>query len=75
MKQFDKVTAVFNPRRTDDLVEGVAEYIGKTLEFEAVWVIEEGVYKDEFAMLAVDRTLLLPWIPSGDLNIINSQTT
>lgn len=42
--------AAFRPCRTDDLRPGSERFIGKTLTWQAVWVIEEGPYEGEIAM-------------------------
>lgn len=74
MDQFDIITAVFNPRRSDDLVEGAADWIGKSCQWQAAWVIEEGEYSGEWAMTPHPLETLLScpfaWVPSGDLYII-----
>jgi len=69
MKRFDKVTAIFKPRRVDDLVPRAAEYIGKELHFSVGWKIEEGQFAGEWAMQVVEDTPFA-WIPSGDLEIV-----
>ena len=69
MKQFDKITAIFKPRNTSDLVRGAAEYIGKELHFAAAWKIEDGEYAGEWAMQVIEDTPFA-WIPSGDLEVV-----
>lgn len=68
MQQFDKITATFAPRRTDDLLPGVVEWIGRKLIWQAYWVIEEGSYEGEWAMAPCDVSgCPFAWVPSGDL--------
>ena len=78
MIQFDKVTAVYRPLRIDDLRPGVAEWIGHSFEWEAMWVIEDGPYEGQWAM-GMDRLGLrdrgeeVPpfyWCPLCDLEVI-----
>lgn len=72
MKAYDRVQAIFKPRRTDDLKSESLVLIGKELEYEAYWEIESGPYKGEWAMIPAREYGLIGggyWVPSGDLII------
>ena len=68
MQQFDKVTAIFSPTKVDDLVEGMDTFIGKSGEFTAAYILENGVYEGQFAM---QTPICWPcaWVPEADLKI------
>jgi len=74
MKQYDKVEAIFRPKRTDDLVEGAAEWIGRKLDWSAYFKIEEGEYVGDWAMVAISMVFRPPfaWVPERDLEIIKT---
>jgi hypothetical protein len=70
MDQFDRVTATFRPARTDDLRPGVAACVGMTLEWEAVWPIEDGPHAGRWAMRPVaEGKWPFCWAPDCDLEI------
>jgi hypothetical protein len=76
MQQFDRVVATFEPIRRDDLKAGAAEWIGRTLTWQASWIVEEGDYEGQWAMapmppLGAPATDWPPftWIPLCDLRI------
>ena len=68
MKQYQKISASFSPRRVDDLRENAQAWIGRTSLWTASWVIEEGDYEGELAMTPpYDMNAPFVWVPSGDL--------
>lgn len=75
MEQFDKVTAIFNQKRTDDLKQEVFKDINKQGVFKAMWVIEKGDYEGQWAMYpdwtneGMDKWNFT-WCPECDLDII-----
>jgi hypothetical protein len=71
LRQFDRVVATLRPVRTDDLRPGIAAYVGITLEWEALWVIEEGPYKGQWAIQPSDMARWpFRWFPQCDLEIV-----
>lgn len=75
MEQFDKVKAIFKPKRTDDLNQWVKLNIGDECIFQASWIIEEGEYKNQWAMspdLSNENinNWNFAWCPECDLDII-----
>ena len=71
IEQFDKIIATFNPKKTDNLVTGMENHIGKRFTFEAMWVIEDGQYVGEWAMAPrMTGPPLCGWIPLCDLDNI-----
>lgn len=69
---FDKITAVFSPRRTDDLIPAAEAWIGRKAVWEAYFVIEKGPYKGEWAMVLEGTDRLeapFAYVPLGDLLI------
>jgi hypothetical protein len=69
LERFDIVTATFQPQRTDTLVDGAAEWIGRRLRWEAVWIIERASsYRGQWAMRPMVReTPPFGWAPFSDL--------
>lgn len=68
LEQFDRICAVFAPKRTDDLKPGVAAHIGRETEWEALWIIEEGAYAGQWAMAPRHgEGWPMAWAPLGDL--------
>lgn len=68
-KQYQKVIAVFTPKRTDDLQESLETYIGKKFEFMAAWIIEDGTYAGQWAFTG-DMQFSPEWVPECDLDIV-----
>jgi len=74
---FDTVRARFSPKRIDDLIDGVIDWIGFEATWQALWIIEEGPYKGQWAMgvepkeatRLLEEGLILPfaWVPECDL--------
>jgi len=68
MEQFDKIIGEFRPRKKDDLKPWAKDLIGLVFEWEAMWIIESGPYKGEWAMIPRDNTQLsYGWVPSDDI--------
>lgn len=76
MEQFDKVTASLRPKRIDDLRDGVDIWVGRTLTWQASYVIEDGQFQGEWAMSPVlDASAERPpfaWVPLSDLDDVMS---
>lgn len=74
LQPFDRITATFTPRRTDDLKPGAHAFIGTTIEWEVAWIIEEGPYEGEWAMVPAHYATRPPfaWAPSGDLTPVEA---
>lgn len=75
----DKVRATFNPKRTDDLVPGVEQFIGREGIFQAHGDIEHGPYKGQQMMRVPEdwyqrakhtHGASLCWVPEEDLEVI-----
>tara|TARA_R110000851_G_scaffold42983_1_gene106684 strand:- start:682 stop:927 length:246 start_codon:yes stop_codon:yes gene_type:complete len=79
MKRFDSITAVFQPTRTDDLKEGMQEWIGRKEQWVAQWIIEDGhPYAGEWALMpikdeeyGVHPDFPYLWVPLCDLKIVD----
>lgn len=67
VQRFDRILATFQPTRADDLHNGAREYVGWRGAWEAQWVIEDGPYAGQWAMLPVDRSVSFGWVPLADL--------
>jgi hypothetical protein len=66
LTQYDIVIATFQPGRTDDLRAGAREVIGYRGQWEAAWVIEDGPYEGQWAMVPEEH-LKFAWCPESDL--------
>jgi hypothetical protein len=75
MRQFDTTRATFRPTRTDDLRPGVELWIGCRLTWQAAYIMDEGPYEGEWAMMPLDHDLPVrfpaAWVPLCDLAIID----
>lgn len=68
MKQYQEISAVFSPRRTDDLRDEAKDWIGREMTWSALWVIDYGQYEGEWAMMPKHEVNApFAWVPSGDL--------
>lgn len=67
-KRFKKIKAKFIPKIIDTLLPENKKFIGKTLEFQYLWVVESGPYENQWALISKD---IPGWIPEEDLEIIN----
>lgn len=70
LQQFDKAIATFTPVRTDDLQPDALLWAGVTTEWSAGWIIDEGPYSGQFAMIPWKILPGLPpmgWVPDCDL--------
>jgi hypothetical protein len=72
MEQYDEITATFQPKRTDDLKPGRAEWIGWTGKWIASYRLESGRYKGQWSFMATDDKLPRPFfnVPECDLKIV-----
>ena len=70
-KQFDKIIAAFEPIRRDDLRPGVDAWIGRATEWQAYWIIEDGQYAGDWAMVANGDRDFVGWVPSRDLRPVS----
>jgi len=76
MKQFDTVTAYFEPQKPDTLREAAKPFIGQLLSFEVMWLIDaedNEDYAGQWAMRAMDengRTLPFGWCPEEDIRVV-----
>ena len=77
MKQFDKVYARFNPRDLTTLRRGARPFVGLCTTWEAYWIIEEGPYSGQWAMVARGwwDSGFPGWVPEIDLSIVPQPTT
>lgn len=78
IEQFDVVSAVFNPQRTDDLKPEAAAMIGQRFTFSADWIIGEGfAYEGDWHMTLSredwKRTGIF-WTPLCDLTDIRRES-
>ncbi len=70
LQQFDRFAARFEPVRTDDLRPGVADWIGRVLDWEVQWLIgpeDESSYEGHWACMPDDHAFPAAWVPSCDL--------
>lgn len=72
---YQKVRAIFQPVRTDDLIPSALPLIGKEGVFMASYILDEGPYVGQFAMGIEDRTgewsrFMAAWVPESDLKIL-----
>lgn len=71
------VRATFAPDRTDDLVPGAAEWIGRTQEWQNTGPIEQGPYEGEDSWAPYwtpgnqpDECPPFAWVPARDLELV-----
>lgn len=77
MEQWDRVKATFQPVRTDDLRDGIEKWIGVESQWVVGWIIDEGPYEGQQAMLPspsedemkVQGIMPVSWVPVCDLRI------
>lgn len=75
MEQHTYVRATFTPKRLDDLKPEAKHFIGKAGVFQAGWIIEEGPYKGQWAMLPdleTSRRFHVGWVPEDDLTVLET---
>ena len=71
MKQHETITATFTPWRRDDLKPGVEEWIGWRGQWRVVWMIEEGDYVDQWALMPLGERFPWIWSPLCDLSEVH----
>ena len=72
MEKYDKITAKFNPPVTADMAEVSKKWIGRTMEWQAAWIIEEGDYEGQWAMTPSGperHEAPFLWAPYSDLEV------
>lgn len=71
MEQFDKVSAVFEPKIRATLKPKCKSWIGKRMNWQAAWIVETGAYKGQWAMSHLpnveDKEHFFGWVPEEDL--------
>lgn len=67
MKIYDQVEAVFRPNNVDDLRDEIRQHVGQKFTWRASWVIEDGPYAGQWAM--VPDNYLGFWAPECDLSL------
>lgn len=72
MKQFDRVRGTYDPLRTDDLAGYAVPEIGERWTWEALWIIEDGLYAGQWAMRPVDAEPAFAWAPFCDLSNVEA---
>lgn len=75
MDFLEQVQATFAPARIDDLRSGLAESIGCRTTWQAAWMIEDGPYTGQWAMMPLPPgDLVVGWVPECDLaEIVSSR--
>lgn len=69
-KQFDVVYAEFRPTRENDLAPGAAEWIGRRMRWQAMYVIEYGPFMGDWLMMpTLPPFPPFAWAPSSDLDV------
>ena len=83
IEAYSQYEATFKPIKTDDLKNGSGDLIGWCGIWEALWIIESGEYKGQWAMGIYDaknqigKMTTFIWVPECDLEIhkeIQSET-
>jgi hypothetical protein len=67
IQQYDEVEATFAPQRTDDLKPGCETWIGRRARWAAEWIIEDGPYQGQWAMVQHETGAPMAWSPLCDL--------
>jgi hypothetical protein len=77
MNRYEKFVATFEPVRRDDLRDNAADWIGRRLTWQRMWLIEDGPYAGQWACSPYDGKTFEPtpfsWVPECDLS--NAVTT
>ena len=69
MNHGDYIKGIYQPRITKDLKERAKRLIGKEYIFSYGWIIEEGKYKGQIALIPYHSQSIRSWIPSEDLTL------
>jgi hypothetical protein len=73
LKQYDIIAAEFCPKKTDDLQINAKQMIGLIIQWQCAWMIEEGEYAGQWAMIPVHyHSGFSFWVPECDLRRINA---
>jgi len=71
--QFDRIIATFKPKNKDTLKPDMKELVGFKSEWQCIWEIEEGPYKNQMAWNVYDPEesgeFNHRWVPTEDLEI------
>ena len=73
MRQLDKITGYFQPKRTETLRDEALPFVGRLLTFEALWLIDKedgGPYVGQWAMRPINEAggwLPIGWVPEEDI--------
>ena len=75
MKQFEVITGYYEPKRMDTLRDIAKPFIGKLLNFKAMWLVDEedgGPYVGQWAMEPFDENgncLHIGLLPFEDIRL------
>jgi hypothetical protein len=75
IEPWDKVVAVFKPKRKETLRPELLEAIGATAEFRCSWIIDEndgGHYVGQGAFHTDDERFHHYWVPAEDLELVQA---
>ena len=71
LQKHDLVIATFTPVVTTDIRPDARVAIGERGEFQALWIIEDGPYAGDWAMMPLDsKRFRCTWVPLCDLSDI-----
>ena len=69
-EQYTKIKGIFKPKNKETLREEAKEFIGRPLKFRALWIIEDGDYKGQWAfrpMTMDEKEVSMGWVPQEDI--------
>lgn len=73
MQQFERITAIFKPKKLETLKPEVLKDIGWIGEWQAVWIIENGEYIGQWAFSPINKNnYTFGWVPEEDLEFIQN---
>lgn len=69
LQQFEEFIGVYQPKRVHDLKKGVDAYIGRQFIWRALWIIDSGIYINQWALQPIVYGEQLPfvWAPEEDV--------
>lgn len=71
LQQHDRITATFSPTNAETLRAGIEAWIGWRGEWLVGWIIEDGTYQGQYAMIPViEINPGFSWVPECDLSAI-----
>ncbi len=72
MELLEKRWGIFNPKRMDTLKVDCHPFIGKRMQFEALWLMDKGdPYPGQWAVMPIcddGEWWHLGWVPSEDID-------